>query len=85
MKFAGFYFCHFTVYKRLSTQVALFYARSQNCGKRMLASSCLFVRPSVRMEQLVSHCTDVHEILYLSSFRKIQVSLKSVKNNGYVT
>jgi hypothetical protein len=33
-------------------------ASSQNCEKRLLASSCL----SVRMEQLVSHLTDYHEI-----------------------
>jgi len=60
---------------------------------RILASSWLSVnlsaRPSVRMEQLDSHWTDFHEILYLSSFRKsvekIQVSLKSDKNNGYFT
>jgi hypothetical protein len=43
---------------------------------------------SVRMEHLVSHWTDFHEFLYLSIFRKktrflkIQVSLKSDKNNG---
>jgi hypothetical protein len=43
----------------------------------------------VRMEQLGSHWTDFHEILYLNIFRKsaekIQVSLKSDKNNGYFT
>jgi hypothetical protein len=27
------------------------YARSQNCEKELLASSCLSVRPSVQMEQ----------------------------------
>ena len=47
------------------------------------------VRPSARMEQLGSHWTDFHEILYLSSFRKtaeiIGASLKSVKNNEYIT
>jgi len=41
------------------------------------------------MEQLGSHWTDFHEILYLSIFRKFvektQVSLKSGKNNGYFT
>jgi hypothetical protein len=44
---------------------------------------------SVRMEQLVSHWTDFHEIWYLSNFRKsvekIRVLLKSDKNNGYFT
>jgi len=41
------------------------------------------------MEQLCSYWTDFHEIWYLSIFRKcdekIQFSLKSGKNNGYVT
>jgi hypothetical protein len=40
-------------------------------------------------EHLGSHWTDFHEIWYLSNFRnsvqKIQVSLKSDKNNGYFT
>jgi len=57
----------------------------KNGEKRLLASSCL----SVRMEQLGAHWTDFHEIWYLSIFRKsvekIQVSLKSDKNNGYFT
>jgi hypothetical protein len=35
-----------------------FYSRSQNCEKRLLASSCL----CVLMEQLGSHWTDFHEI-----------------------
>jgi hypothetical protein len=57
--------------------------RSQNCEKRLS-----FVMPvtSVRMEQLGSHGTDIHDISYLSIFRetaeKIQFSLKSDKNNG---
>jgi hypothetical protein len=46
------------------------------------------VRPSVLMEQLGSHWADFHEILYMITFRKfiekIQVSLKSDKNNGTV-
>ena len=40
------------------------------------------------MEHLCSHCTDIHEIWYLSIFRKsvekIQVWLKSDKNKGYL-
>jgi hypothetical protein len=47
------------------------------------------VRPSIRMEQLGSLWTDFREILYLRIFRKsvpkIQISLKSDKNNGYFT
>jgi hypothetical protein len=44
------------------------------------------VHPSVRMEQLGSNWTDLHDILGLNIFRKyvekIQFSLKSDKNNG---
>ena len=47
------------------------------------------VCPSVRMKQLVPHCTDFNEICSLSIFRKcveeIRVSLTSVKNNGFFT
>jgi hypothetical protein len=61
-----------------------FKARLQNYKKRLLASSCLSVRPSVRMEQLGCHGADFHEIWYLSiipkSVKKIQVSLKFDKN-----
>ena len=43
--------------------------------------------PSVRIEQLGSHWTDFHEILYLrvlrKSVEKIQVSLKPNKNYGF--
>ena len=49
-------------------------------------SFVMCVCPSLRMEQLVSHWTDFHEIWYLSIFRKsvekIQVSLISNKNNS---
>ena len=53
----------------------------------LLSSSRLSVRPSVRMEQLGSNWKDFREIWYLGifrkSFEKIQVSLKSDKNNWY--
>jgi len=55
-----------------------------------LHHACLSIRPSV-MEQLGSHCKDFHEILYVRIFqksvsvKKIQVSLKSDKNNRYFT
>ena len=46
----------------------------------------LSVPPSVHIEQLGSYWTDFHEILYfnifLKSLEKIQVPLKSDKNNG---
>jgi hypothetical protein len=54
---------------------------SQNCEKRLLASSC----PSVRVEHLGSHWTDFHEISYLRIFRKyveiFEVLLKWDKND----
>jgi len=37
-----------------------FKTRSQNFEKQLLASSCLSVCPSVRMEQLGSQRTDLH-------------------------
>jgi hypothetical protein len=47
------------------------------------------IRPSDFMEQLGSHQKDFHEMWYLSIFRKavakIQVLLKSDKNEGYFT
>jgi hypothetical protein len=58
------------------------YARSKNCEKRLLASSCLSVVSPTGRTRLT--WTDFHEISYLSIFRKsvakIQVSLKSDKN-----
>lgn len=61
------------------------FRKKKNCEKRLLASSPS-ARPSFRMEQLDSHWTDVHEILYSrtswKSIKKIQVSLKSGMNNG---
>jgi hypothetical protein len=52
-----------------------FWAPSQNCEKRILASTCLLsvclsLRPFVRTEQLGSHWTDFHKIWYMSIFRK---------------
>jgi len=45
--------------------------------------------PSVCTEQLCSHWTDLHEIWFSINFRKsvekIQVSLRSDKNNGLFT
>ena len=74
-----------------------FYARWQNCDKRLLASSYLSarppvrpsVRPSVHMEPLGSHWTDFHKNGYLVIFRKsvdkIQVPLKSDNDIGHFT
>ena len=68
-----------------------FQARSQICEQRhqllqVCPSTYLSVLVSVCMEQLGSHCTDNHEIQYLSIFRKfvqkIHVPLKSDKITG---
>jgi hypothetical protein len=52
---------------------------------RFFISVCLLVH----MEQLGFHWTDFHEILYfgifLKSVDKVQVSIKSEKNKGYIT
>jgi len=54
--------------------------------RKATISFVVSVRPSVRIEQLGSHWTDFHYIWHLCIFRKsvekIQVSLKSDKNNG---
>jgi hypothetical protein len=61
----------------------------RNCEKRLSASTHPSVCRSVHMEELGYYGTELDEILYLSIFRrsveKIQVSLKSDKNNGYFT
>jgi hypothetical protein len=53
-------------------------------GARLLASSFL----SVPTKNLVSQCTNFHEILYMRIFRKplekMQFLLRSDKNTGYV-
>jgi hypothetical protein len=48
--------------------------------QRLLASSC----PSVRMQQLGS-ALDEFSYLVLYYYEKVRVSLKSDKNNGYLT
>jgi len=49
----------------------------------------LSAHPSTLMEQLDSHRTDLHQILYLSPFLKpvqeIRIPLTSDTNNGYNT
>jgi hypothetical protein len=64
-----------------------FWARSQNCRKRLLALSCLPVRPH-RITRLQLDGRTFIKILNLSIFRKsakkIQVSLKCDKKNGHV-
>ena len=60
-----------------------FWALSQ---KLLLASSCLFVRPSIRTERLGFYWTDFMNLIFelvLTSGRQLQDSLNSDKNKGY--
>ena len=50
----------------------------RNCEKRLLASSCLSIRLSVRMEQLGPNRTDFHEIWYFNIFLKYVEKEKKV-------
>ena len=54
-----------------------------------MISVCPSIHLPIRMEQLSSHWTGFHESWYSSIFQKsvekIEVSLKSDKNNGYMS
>ena len=63
---------------RLSTFYHL-QARLQNCGDNC---QLYHVRPSVRMEQLGSHCTDFHQIWYMFIFRKSAEEIKFSRECG---
>jgi len=64
-------------YFPIQHQLTGFYARSQNCEKRLFASNmCLSVRPSACMEQLGSRKKDFQEILCFIIFRKSVVKIK---------
>ena len=68
----------------MKTYLLLAWALSQKCRKRLLASSSLSVHPHGTAR---FHWTNFDEILYLScsrkSVKKIQVSLKSYRNDRY--
>jgi hypothetical protein len=53
--------------------------------RKATISPVMFVGPSVRIEKLGSHSTDLHKIWYLGIFKKsveeVQVSLEPDKNN----
>ena len=59
------------------------------CDTSQLASPCLSICPCIIVEQLGLHCTDLQEIqhshIFRKSLEKIQVLLKSDKNNIYLT
>jgi hypothetical protein len=58
---------------------------SQNCEKRLSASSCLSVRPhgKTRLPPDILSWNLIFEC-FSKSVKKIQISLKSHKNNGYL-
>jgi hypothetical protein len=68
------------IINKLLMRLQIFNARSQNCEKLLLASSCLSVHPPDRKEKLGFHYTDFHKILYLrirrKSAKQIQASLQ---------
>ena len=64
------------------------FAKLRKATISFFMSVSLSIRQSVRMEHLVSHWADFHEILYLSFFLtsvKTFFSLISDKDNGYFT
>jgi len=72
--------------------VVFFLARSQNCEKRLLASSCLFSCPSVRLSAWYNSPPTGRVFMHFDIWvffrkvvEKIQVSLKSDSNNGWFT
>jgi len=58
-----------------------YYARSENCEKRLLAASCLSVCPSVPIEHLRNHCTDSHGNLIFEYISKIFREYSSFTKN----
>jgi hypothetical protein len=67
----------------------LVHAHSQNCERRPLALPRLSVHPSIRMEQLGSHCKDFIKFGFWKFFenllKKFKFLLKSDKTNGHFT
>ena len=57
---------------------------SQNCEKRLRASSCLYVCLSVRMKQFGSQWTNFEEIWYLNIFRKSVEKIQDLLRGGAV-
>jgi hypothetical protein len=64
------------------------YALSKNCEKRLLASSCLSARPSVRSPGKTQLPLDRFSLnlifeYFSKKYQEIQVWLKSDKNSGH--
>jgi hypothetical protein len=77
--------CHLQIHRRFSGA----FAKLRRATISSIICVCPSILPFVCMEQLGSHWTDFHEIWYLRIFHKsveeIEVSLKSDKDNGYLT
>jgi hypothetical protein len=73
--------CYFWIDVANTSALAFILGAFAKLRKRLLASSCL----SVRMEQLLSPQSELSWNLIFVYFSKIQVSIKSDKNNGYLT
>jgi hypothetical protein len=69
----------------MSEVVSVFRRICKICQKWLLASTCLYVCPPVRMEKRGSNWTDIRDILCLVIFRiyvsYIQISLHFMVNN----
>ena len=77
---------------KLRSKLYHFLVRSQNFEKRLLVSSCATVRPSLRPPEYKNSAStgrifiqfDIW-VFFWKYVEKFEVSLKSDKNNGYVT
>jgi len=67
-----------------NVKILRFQVRSQNCKRRLLASSCLSlcICLSVRMEQPAFHLMEFHEILYLRIFGKFVEKIVKTPGTG---
>jgi hypothetical protein len=78
--------CLLTPWSRVLLEKLTSLCSESRISRIMTISFVISVHPSVCMEQLGSHCFDFLDIFYINIYRKfvqkIQVSLKSDKNNG---
>jgi hypothetical protein len=80
VKFSTSYFT-----KIVSLNSLPFQTHSQNCEKRVWASSCLSVRPHGTIRLQKKNLTEFYIwVFFEKTVQKIQVSLNSEKNSGYI-
>jgi len=83
-----FYITYFCILKLLSSNCNVFWARSQNCENKLLASSCLSVPPSTWDNSAPTWRIFIKfDILtiFRQSIKKLLVSPKPDINNGHFT